>query len=205
MVQEEVSLKSAQFSSAKPLSLQMSPVTVVDLLLMTCVLCGEVCECFPNGSLALSCGDMMPYHPPFSPSTNSPPFTLSTSSATFRPGGMITGRFFFVNCIHYHVKELGPTFCLFTVTLEVSDSASVEFQGFMLQARSMEGKGKIQSNLWEGLVLHCSLIKKGNYSNDLVLLLNIFFPGMHSVTVEPFVRFLVVLDPSVAAVPRGSG
>lgn len=79
--------------SEPSLSPQMSPETILLLLLTAGAMFGEVCECFPNGSLALSCGDMMPFHPPFSPSTNPPPFTLSTSSATFRPGGIITGRF----------------------------------------------------------------------------------------------------------------
>lgn len=48
--------------------------------------------CFPNGSVTFSCGNMMPVHPPFVPSTSSPPFTLSASSATYRPGGVISGK-----------------------------------------------------------------------------------------------------------------
>ncbi|XP_075871720.1 putative ferric-chelate reductase 1 isoform X2 [Nelusetta ayraudi] len=126
---------------------QMSPHTILLLLLMACGMFGEVCECFPNGSLALSCGDMMPYHPPFSPSTNSPPFTLSTSSATFRPGGIIT------------------------VTLEVSGGVSAEFQGFMLQARSMEGNdplwpvGKFCNiNTTQFTPLHCRNMQNSTVS-----------------------------------------
>lgn len=61
------------------------------LLALMCVCCVEECVCFPNGSVAFSCGNMMPVHPPFSPSTSSPPFTLSASSATYRPGGVISG------------------------------------------------------------------------------------------------------------------
>uniref|UniRef100_A0A3B4XBI7 Secreted protein n=1 Tax=Seriola lalandi dorsalis TaxID=1841481 RepID=A0A3B4XBI7_SERLL len=63
----------------------------VSLLVLMCVCCVEECVCFPNGSVAFSCGNMMPVHPPYAPSTSSPPFTLSTSSATYRPGGVITG------------------------------------------------------------------------------------------------------------------
>lgn len=48
---------------------------------------------------------------------------------------------------------------LVTVTLEVSGDAPAEFQGFMLQARSMEGGGKIQCNQWEGLLLLFDLEK----------------------------------------------
>ncbi|KAI3374490.1 hypothetical protein L3Q82_006310 [Scortum barcoo] len=61
------------------------------LLAVVSVWCVEVCVCFPNGSVAISCGSMMPVHPPFTPSTSSPPFTLSTCSATYRPGEVITG------------------------------------------------------------------------------------------------------------------
>ncbi|GLD73873.1 putative ferric-chelate reductase 1, partial [Lates japonicus] len=84
-------------------------------MLVMCVWCVEESVCFPNGSVAFSCGNMMPVHPPFTPSTTSPPFTLSTSSATYRPGGHIT------------------------VTVEVVNSSSTEFQGFLLQARSTQG------------------------------------------------------------------
>ncbi|XP_018535158.1 putative ferric-chelate reductase 1 [Lates calcarifer] len=84
-------------------------------MLVMCVWCVEESVCFPNGSVAFSCGNMMPVHPPFTPSTTSPPFTLSTSSATYRPGGHIT------------------------VTVEVVNNSSTEFQGFLLQARSTQG------------------------------------------------------------------
>ncbi|XP_068455281.1 putative ferric-chelate reductase 1 [Clinocottus analis] len=79
-----------------------------------CVCCVQQCVGFPNGSVAFSCSSMTPVHPPFIPSTSSPPFTLSTSSASYRPGGVIT------------------------VTVEVKNS-STDFQGFLLQARSMAG------------------------------------------------------------------
>ncbi|XP_074508455.1 putative ferric-chelate reductase 1 isoform X2 [Sebastes fasciatus] len=85
------------------------------LLAVVCVCCVEKCVCFPNGSVALSCGNMMPVHPPFTPSTSSPPFTLSTSGGAYRPGGVIT------------------------VTVEVVKNSSTEFQGFLLQARSRQG------------------------------------------------------------------
>ncbi|XP_051267958.1 putative ferric-chelate reductase 1 [Dicentrarchus labrax] len=92
------------------------PLKVAVLLLaVVCVWHVDECVCFPNGSVALSCGNMMPMHPPFTPSTGSPPFTLSTSSASYRPGGVIT------------------------VTLEVVKNSSTEFQGFLLQARSRGG------------------------------------------------------------------
>lgn len=61
------------------------------LLAALCTWCVEECECYPNGSVAISCGNLMPVHPPFTPSTSSPPFTLSASSATYRPGGLISG------------------------------------------------------------------------------------------------------------------
>uniref|UniRef100_A0A8D3BD24 Secreted protein n=1 Tax=Scophthalmus maximus TaxID=52904 RepID=A0A8D3BD24_SCOMX len=60
-------------------------------LVLMCVCCVEQRVCFPNGSVASSCGSLMPAHPPFSPSARSPPFTLSTSSTTYRPGGVVTG------------------------------------------------------------------------------------------------------------------
>ncbi|CAK6969385.1 putative ferric-chelate reductase 1 [Scomber scombrus] len=89
----------------------------MSLLAVVCVWCVEEGECFPNGSVALSCGSMMPVHPPFTPSTSSPPFTLSASSATYKPGGVVT------------------------VTVEVMKNSSTEFQGFLLQARSRKGQG----------------------------------------------------------------
>lgn len=61
------------------------------LLAVVCSWSVEECVCFPNGSVAFSCGNMMPVHPPFVPSTSSPPFTLSASSITYRPGGVISG------------------------------------------------------------------------------------------------------------------
>ncbi|TKS80417.1 ADAMTS-like protein 2 [Collichthys lucidus] len=94
------------------LVLKMPPKATTLLLALMCVCCVEDCVCFPNGSVAFSCGNMMPVHPPFSPSTSSPPFTLSPSSATYRPGGVIS------------------------VTVEVVKNSSTEFQGFLLQARS---------------------------------------------------------------------
>lgn len=90
------------------------------------------------------------------------------------PSGLVEQSqvgFLFVNCIFCHVQdaqESESTSSVFTVTLEVSGGASVEFQGFMLQARSMDGNGKIHSNLWKDLVLHCYLIKKRKWNNDLV-------------------------------------
>lgn len=97
-------------------SFEMSPEALVLLLLVACGLSGELCECFPNGSLALSCGDMMPYHPPFSPSTDSPPFILTTSSATFRPGGTITGSSFRstvpADALKKAVQESAPCLCV---------------------------------------------------------------------------------------------
>ncbi|XP_060899774.1 ferric-chelate reductase 1 isoform X1 [Labrus mixtus] len=86
---------------------------------LVCVCCVEECVCFPNGSVAFSCGSLMPVHPPFTPSTSSPPFMVSTSSTTYRPGGVIT------------------------VMLEVETSSSTEFQGFMLQARSRGGNAEL--------------------------------------------------------------
>lgn len=70
---------------------QMPLKVTVLLLAVVCAWCVEECVCFPNGSVAFSCGNMMPVHPPFTPSTRSPPFTLSASSATYRPGGLISG------------------------------------------------------------------------------------------------------------------
>uniref|UniRef100_UPI0037E7E6D5 putative ferric-chelate reductase 1 n=1 Tax=Semicossyphus pulcher TaxID=241346 RepID=UPI0037E7E6D5 len=58
---------------------------------------------------------MMPVHPPYTPSKSSPPFTVSASSATYRPGGVIT------------------------VMVEAGTNSSTEFQGFLLQARSRSG------------------------------------------------------------------
>ncbi|XP_036939231.1 putative ferric-chelate reductase 1 [Acanthopagrus latus] len=92
----------------------------MSLLAVVCVMCVEEYVGFPNGSVVISCGNMMPVHPPFTPSTSSPPFTLSTSSATYRPGGVIT------------------------VTMEMVKNSSMEFQGFLLQARSWNG----QALLW---------------------------------------------------------
>ncbi|XP_034469550.1 putative ferric-chelate reductase 1 [Hippoglossus hippoglossus] len=93
----------------------MPPTASVCLFIFMCVCCVEECVCFPNGSVAFSCGNMMPVHPPYKPSTSNPPFTLSTSSATYTPGGVIT------------------------VTVEVVKNSSTEFQGFLLQARSRQG------------------------------------------------------------------
>uniref|UniRef100_A0A8C3AG74 Secreted protein n=1 Tax=Cyclopterus lumpus TaxID=8103 RepID=A0A8C3AG74_CYCLU len=67
------------------------PRRATALLVAVCVCCVQECVGFPNGSVAFSCGSMMPVHPPFTPSASSPPFTLATSSATYRPGGVITG------------------------------------------------------------------------------------------------------------------
>ncbi|XP_035491644.2 putative ferric-chelate reductase 1 [Scophthalmus maximus] len=89
-------------------------------LVLMCVCCVEQRVCFPNGSVASSCGSLMPAHPPFSPSARSPPFTLSTSSTTYRPGGVVT------------------------VTVEVVESSPSEFQGFLLQARSTQ----VNALLW---------------------------------------------------------
>lgn len=71
---------------------QMSPKTAVWLLAAVCVWCAEECVCFPNGSVAPSCGSMMPTHPPYKPSNSTPPVKLSVSSATYRPGGLISGE-----------------------------------------------------------------------------------------------------------------
>ncbi|XP_047445092.1 putative ferric-chelate reductase 1 [Mugil cephalus] len=92
----------------------------LSLLVAVCVWRVDVCVCFPNGSVAISCGSMMPVHPPFTPSATVPPVTVSTSSATYRPGEVIT------------------------VTVEVMKNSSTEFQGFLLQARSK----KQQTVLW---------------------------------------------------------
>nr|XP_046263596.1 putative ferric-chelate reductase 1 [Scatophagus argus] len=120
---------------------------VVLLLAVVCVWCVEECACFPNGSVAFSCGNMMPVHPPFSPSTSSPPFTLTTSSSTYTPGGVIS------------------------VTVEAVQNSSTEFQGFLLQARSREGNallwpvGKftnIDTTLFTAL--HCKNMKNSTVS-----------------------------------------
>ncbi|XP_071346813.1 putative defense protein 1 [Trachinotus anak] len=111
-----VCLREKRSSSREKMPLKAS----VSLFVLMCVCCVEECVCFPNGSVAFSCGNMMPVHPPFTPSTSSPPFKLSTSSATYRPGGLIT------------------------VTVEVVRNSSTQFQGFLLQARSRDG----QALLW---------------------------------------------------------
>lgn len=71
---------------------QMPLKVPVLLLAVVCSWSVEECVCFPNGSVTFSCGNMMPVHPPFVPSTSSPPFTLSASSAAYRPGGVISGK-----------------------------------------------------------------------------------------------------------------
>ncbi|XP_067460726.1 putative ferric-chelate reductase 1 [Thunnus thynnus] len=117
------------------------------LLAVVCVWRVEEGVCFPNGSVASSCGDMMPVHPPFTPSISSPPFILSTSGATYRPGGLIT------------------------VTVEVVKNSSTEFQGFLLQARSREGHAllwpvgmftNIDSTMFT--VLHCKNMENSTVS-----------------------------------------
>uniref|UniRef100_A0A672FZU6 Secreted protein n=1 Tax=Salarias fasciatus TaxID=181472 RepID=A0A672FZU6_SALFA len=62
------------------------------LVLAVCVCHLDRCVCFPNGSVAFSCGHMLPVHPPYSAAASSPPFTVSASSSTYRPGGVITGE-----------------------------------------------------------------------------------------------------------------
>uniref|UniRef100_A0A3Q1HPN6 Reelin domain-containing protein n=1 Tax=Anabas testudineus TaxID=64144 RepID=A0A3Q1HPN6_ANATE len=48
--------------------------------------------CYPNGQVEASCASMMPQHNLFLPSTSSPPYNVSASSDTYRPGQVITGR-----------------------------------------------------------------------------------------------------------------
>ncbi|KAM9349991.1 putative ferric-chelate reductase 1 [Symphorus nematophorus] len=137
----EVSLEKTSSSRDK-----MPPKSVVLFLAVACVCCVEDCVCFPNGSVAFSCGSLMPVHPPYTPSTSSPPFTLSASNATYRPGGVIT------------------------VTVEVTNSTT-EFQGFLLQARSRQGNavlwpvGKFTNiNTTLFTALHCNNMENSTVS-----------------------------------------
>uniref|UniRef100_A0A3B3ZNZ7 Reelin domain-containing protein n=1 Tax=Periophthalmus magnuspinnatus TaxID=409849 RepID=A0A3B3ZNZ7_9GOBI len=52
--------------------------------------------CFPNGSVSLSCGSMLPVHEPYTANTSSPPYTLSTSADTYRLGNSITGQLYHI-------------------------------------------------------------------------------------------------------------
>lgn len=123
-------------------SFQMFPKAAVWILAAACVWCAEECACFPNGSVALSCGDMMPIHPPFKPSSSTPPVILSASSATYRPGGLITREWiWFSRLIRPAVTY--SRFSLLLVTVEVVQNSSTEFQGFLVQARSRQGNGNI--------------------------------------------------------------
>ncbi|XP_028282975.1 ferric-chelate reductase 1-like [Parambassis ranga] len=126
----------------------MPPKAVMSLLAVVCFWHADKCVCFPNGSVAFSCEDMTPVHPPFTPSTSIPPVTVSTSSANYRPGGVIT------------------------VTVEVLEKSSLEFEGFLLQARSRSQ----QALLWpvgkftnidtkQFTALHCKNMENSSVSH----------------------------------------
>ncbi|XP_068197692.1 putative ferric-chelate reductase 1 [Antennarius striatus] len=126
---------------------EMSLKGLMLLLGVVCVCCVEECVCFPNGSVAYSCGSMMPGHPPYMPSTSSPPFTLSTSGSTYRPGGVVS------------------------VMVEVEQGSPTEFRGFMLQARSRKPHDlswsigtfiNVDTSLFT--LLHCNNMKNSTVS-----------------------------------------
>ncbi|KAG7526523.1 hypothetical protein JOB18_041411 [Solea senegalensis] len=125
----------------------MSPSAFLSLFAVLCMCGVQQCLCFPNGSVAYSCAHMIPGHPPYKPSNSNPPFTVSTSRATYRPGGVIT------------------------VTLEVNNSSSSYFEGFLLQARSKDENallwpvGKFTNiNTTMFTALHCKDIKNSTVS-----------------------------------------
>ncbi|KAK7939987.1 hypothetical protein WMY93_003313 [Mugilogobius chulae] len=82
------------------------------VLLLLCGCWFDSSSCYSNGSVSVACENMLPVHDPFSSDSGSPPFTLSASADTYRPGERIT------------------------VTLEVRDNSTSPFQGFFVQARS---------------------------------------------------------------------
>ncbi|MBN3321585.1 FRRS1 reductase, partial [Atractosteus spatula] len=104
---------------------------------------------FPNGSVAISCDSMMPGHTGYVAQTSVPPFSVTTSKSTYAPGDL---------------------------TLETKTSV---FEGFLLQARKIDGNSAVGSFISIGLG-QCQGLRCNNVavsSAVFLLLLPIYATG----------------------------
>ncbi|XP_055008058.1 putative ferric-chelate reductase 1 isoform X2 [Boleophthalmus pectinirostris] len=124
-------------------------VWVWSVAVLVCVCWFDSSLCYPNGSVSISCESMIPVHLPYTANSSSPPYTLSASADTYRPGDSIT------------------------VTLEVQD-ATLYFEGFFLQARSSSspelwpvGKFKvINNNMFTSLTCNSKMNSAVSQANN---------------------------------------
>ncbi|KAF4117122.1 hypothetical protein G5714_001675 [Onychostoma macrolepis] len=115
----------------------------VEILLLLCLCCVRRVTAYSNGRVEDSCQSMTPNHTGFESQISSSPYKVSVNSTTFTPGQTIT------------------------VTLQAAENAS-EFQGFMLQAREVDGKTAVghftSININQSRALNCFNIENSTLS-----------------------------------------
>ncbi|KAK5859413.1 hypothetical protein PBY51_020968 [Eleginops maclovinus] len=168
-------------------------------LTAVCVACVQQCVCYPDGSVLPACGNMLPEHPPFTPATSSPPYTVSVDSAAYKPGGLLI------------------------VTVEVKNS-STYFEGFLLQARSRGSNAVLVpvgwftninssmftslscSNLQNSAVSQASNVKKKKVQLTWEAPSNSNYGDIYfsATLVQDYTTFWVQLNSSTVTLERGS-